>query len=95
MPVAKNGKHVFNQYVIRAKQRDGLQRFLKEHSVGTEIYYPLPLHLQPCFAPLGYQKGDFPVSEHLAADTLALPIHQGLESADLKYVSEKIRSFYR
>ena len=88
-------RHIYNQFVIRCPQRDKLQAYLKENGIGTEVYYPLPLHLQPCFAPLGYQKGDFPVSEHLAADTLALPIHQGLESADLKYVSEKIRSFYR
>jgi dTDP-4-amino-4,6-dideoxygalactose transaminase len=87
-------RHIYNQFVIRCPERDKLQGYLKENGIGTEVYYPLPLHLQPCFAPLGYQKGEFPVSEQLAADTLALPIHQGLERADLEYVSEKIRGFY-
>jgi len=88
-------RHIYNQFVIRCPERDKLQGYLNENGIGTEVYYPLPLHLQPCFAPLGYQKGEFPVSEQLAADTLALPIHQGLERADLEYVSEKVRSFYR
>jgi dTDP-4-amino-4,6-dideoxygalactose transaminase len=88
-------RHIYNQFVIRCPERDKLQAYLKENGIGTEVYYPLPLHLQPCFGSLGNQKGDFPVSEQLANDTLALPIHQGLERADLEYVSEKIRSFYR
>jgi dTDP-4-amino-4,6-dideoxygalactose transaminase len=88
-------RHIYNQFVIRCPERDRLQGYLKENGIGTEVYYPLPLHLQPCFAPLGYQKGEFPASEQLAADTLALPIHQGLKRPDLEYVSEKVRSFYR
>jgi dTDP-4-amino-4,6-dideoxygalactose transaminase len=94
-PIPYQTRHIYNQFVIRCPERDKLQGHLKENGIGTEVYYPLPLHLQPCFAPLGYQKGEFPVSEQLAADTLALPIHQGLERADLEYVSEKIRGFYR
>lgn len=88
-------RHIYNQFVVHCPQRDKLQAYLKENGIGTEVYYPLPLHLQPCFAYLGYRQGEFPVSEQLAQNTLALPIHQGLERADLEYVSEKIRSFYR
>jgi dTDP-4-amino-4,6-dideoxygalactose transaminase len=88
-------RHIYNQFIIRCPERDRLQAFLKENGVGTEVYYPVPLHLQPCFASLGYHKGDFPVSERLAAESLALPIHPGLAFADLEYVAEKIRQFYR
>src|SRR6266571_8982905 len=95
LPVAKNGKHVFNQYVIRAKQRDGLQRFLKEHSVGTEIYYPLPLHLQECFQYLGHRRGDFPESERAAEETLALPIYPELSASQAEYVVDTINNFYK
>ncbi len=95
LPVAKNGKHVFNQYVIRAKQRDGLQRFLKEHSVGTEIYYPLPLHLQECFQYLGHRRGDFPESERAAEETLALPIYPELSASQAEYVVDAINNFYK
>jgi len=86
--------HIYNQYVIRAKRRDELRAYLGEHGVGTEIYYPLPLHLQSCFAELGYKAGDFPESEKAAAETLALPVYPELDRVQQDYVVEKISSFY-
>jgi len=86
--------HIYNQYVIRAKKRDELRAYLGEHNVGTEIYYPLPLHLQLCFADLSYKAGDFPESEKAAAETLALPIYPELEPAQQEYVVDRVNSFY-
>jgi dTDP-4-amino-4,6-dideoxygalactose transaminase len=88
-------RHVYNQFVIRAPERDRLKAWLQENGVGTEIYYPLPLHLQPCFRYLGYQENDFPVSERAAQETLSLPVHSALTAADIEYVCESISAFYR
>ena len=87
--------HIYNQYTIRTKQRDGLQRFLKDQGVATEIYYPLPLHLQECFKDLGYKKGDFPVAEESVGAVISLPIYPELSTAQKDYIVEKIREFYR
>jgi dTDP-4-amino-4,6-dideoxygalactose transaminase len=87
-------RHVYNQFAIRGEERDGLQAYLKQHGVGSEVYYPLPLHLQTCFAHLGYQAGDFPVSERLAKESLALPIYAELHPSDIEYVCDLIGSFY-
>ncbi len=81
--------------MIRGPNRDGLQEFLKENGVGSEIYYPLPLHLQPCYSQLGHKKGDFPVSERMAADSLALPVHSELAPEDVDYICDAIRAFTR
>jgi len=87
--------HVFNYYVIRAQQRDRLKQHLKDHGVQTEVYYPLPLHLQPCFAHLGYRKGDFPHAEQAAQEVLALPMYPELTTKQQEQVVQKITDFYR
>jgi dTDP-4-amino-4,6-dideoxygalactose transaminase len=85
---------VVNQYVIRAKKRDALQAYLRERSVGTEVYYPVPLHLQECFAHLGHKPGDFPESERAAQESLALPVYPELSDDQAKYVVDTLAGFY-
>jgi dTDP-4-amino-4,6-dideoxygalactose transaminase len=86
--------HVFHQYVIRAHRRDELRMFLGDRKIGTEIYYPIPLHLQPCFAYLGYCEGDMPESERAAREVLALPMFPELTAAEQNCVVESIAEFY-
>jgi dTDP-4-amino-4,6-dideoxygalactose transaminase len=87
-------KHVFHQYVIRAQRRDGLRQFLADRKIGSEIYYPLPLHLQPVFSYLGLNAGDMPVSELAAREVLALPMFPELTEGEIRYVVESIADFY-
>jgi dTDP-4-amino-4,6-dideoxygalactose transaminase len=86
-------RHVFNQFVVRSPYRDHLREYLKARGVATEIYYPLPLHIQACFFELGYDNGDFPVSEQAAREVLALPVYPGLSEADLSYVARLLKEY--
>ncbi len=86
--------HIFHQYVVRAYRRDDLRAFLSEAGIGTEIYYPLPLHLQEAFANLGYSKGDFPEAERAASEVLALPMFPELREEEQQRVLAKIAEFY-
>ena len=93
LPTVRANRHIFNQYVIRVSGRDALQAHLKKCGVGTEVYYPVPLHLQECFVYLGHKPGTFVESERAAMETLALPIQPELTDAQAQYVVECIAGF--
>jgi dTDP-4-amino-4,6-dideoxygalactose transaminase len=94
-PFEKEDRHIYNQFVIRVKERrDDLRGFLNDAEIGTEVYYPVPMHLQDCFSDLGYKKGDFPEAEHAALHTVALPIYPELSDDQMAYVVDKIKAFY-
>lgn len=93
-PTVVHGHHVFNQYVTRCVDRDALRQHLNSQQIGNNIYYPVPLHLQECFAHLGYRAGDMPESELAAATTLALPIYPELTPAQLRRVTDCFVGFY-
>ena len=95
-PVDDGNESIFNQYTVRVAggKRDALGAFLRERGVGTGVYYPVPLHLQDCFAHLGYREGDFPESERACREVLSLPIFPELTDAELVHVAESIRAFF-
>jgi dTDP-4-amino-4,6-dideoxygalactose transaminase len=96
LPPTKPGNfHVYNQFTIRVPKRDELRTFLKEKEVGTEVYYPLPMHLQNCYRELGHQKGSFPLSEQAAEEVMSIPIYPELTESQQGYVVEMITEFYR
>ena len=88
-----NHYHIYNQYVIRVQKRDELRKYLTENEIGSEIYYPVPFHMQECFSYLGYKKGDFPVSEWCAADSIALPIYPELSKEQIEFTVKTISEF--
>lgn len=95
VPTVKPGRtHTFHQYVIRAENRDELQKYLSDHDIGSTVYYPLPLHLQEVYKGLGYKFGDFPEAEKASKEVLALPMWPELTDEEVKEVAEVIRAFY-
>lgn len=85
--------HIYNQYIIRVQKRDELKKFLTENEIGNEIYYPVPFHMQECFANLNHKKGDFPQSEKASQTSLAIPIYPELSKEQQEYVVQKIKEF--
>ena len=94
-PAPRGSRHIYNQYCIRAERRDELRAHLNAQGVGAEIYYPLPLHMQQCFAYLGHNPEDFPESLRASRETLALPIYPELSESQLQYVVDSIKGFFR
>lgn len=96
LPVEKEKRHIYNQFVIKVREeRDALKSFLNEKGIGSEIYYPVPLHNQACFKYLNYRSEDFPISMEAASKTLALPIYPELTEDQIKYVVRIIKQFYK
>ena len=95
-PIAPEGyEHVYHQYTIRVERRDALQQVLTERNIGSSVYYPVPLHLQPLYASLGYKAGDFPHAERAAQEVLSLPMYPELRAEQIARVVDTIAEFLR
>lgn len=92
--VSAKAHHIFHQFVIRVRRRNDLRQFLSEREISTEVYYPIPLHLQPVFAYLGYREGDLPEAERAAQEVLAIPMFPELTEEELRWVVQSIADFY-
>ncbi|MBW2221777.1 MAG: DegT/DnrJ/EryC1/StrS family aminotransferase, partial [Deltaproteobacteria bacterium] len=96
LPYVEDGNyHVFNQYVIRARERDKLKEFFNQHGIGSGIYYPLPIHLQQCYLELGYKEGSFKEAERAASEVLALPVYPELTGKQQELVVTTTEQFYK
>jgi len=98
LPETPPGRHIYNQYTLRCSDpdsRDALREFLAANKIATEIYYPIPLHLQKCFSSLNGRKGDFPISEKLAGEVLSIPIFAELEEEEISHVADRIAAFFK
>jgi dTDP-4-amino-4,6-dideoxygalactose transaminase len=91
----KNYRHIYNQFILRVQNRDALLAYLHDHNIGSEIYYPVTFNNQECFAYLGYNKGDFPIAEKAAEETIAIPIYAELTNEQKDYVMDTILDFYK
>lgn len=89
----KGSHHIYHQYTLRHTRRDELQIFLKQHEIDSKVFYPLPMHLQPAYAYLGYQEGDFPIAERVAKEVLSIPIFPEMSDAQQKFVAETLHLF--
>jgi dTDP-4-amino-4,6-dideoxygalactose transaminase len=95
LPTPGKGRHIYNQYTLRCADRDGLLKHLQARGIGCAIYYPLGLHLQPCFASLGHQEGDFPETERACREVLSIPIFPELTALEQREVAQAIAEFYK
>ena len=98
LPEASPSRHIYNQYTLRCEDgaaREALREFLAANTVASEIYYPIPLHLQGCFSSLGGEKGDLPISEKLAGEVLSIPVFAELEKEEVRYVADRVEAFFK